>query len=84
MAINQVNTEMHKVVVIFKDNYIGFSSLTMAIGFIEQAYLGEDYTKVMNRIATALSDDKDEDLQIFDIATYADLFMDEDEDGDDE
>lgn len=81
-----INTEVHNVVVIFEGVEYGFTGLAAAVAFIEQQYAGvKDYTKVFNQIATALSDDKDDHLQIFDVDSYSDLFLvEDDEDNEDD
>lgn len=78
----KINPDVHKIVVVWGSNTFGFVTLATAIGFIEQQSVGvNDYSKLVTSIATAMSDDKDDDLQIFDIESYVDLFMDdEDED----
>ncbi len=81
---SKVNPQVHSVVVVIEGDATGFISLHRAIRFIEETYLGEQAVKIFNAIATAMSDDKEDDFQIFDIDTYADLFMDEDEAEDDE
>lgn len=80
MSVTIVNPEMHKFVLAKGDSTIGFSNLTMLVATVEQFYLGEDGSKILARISEAMSDDKGDDLQIFDIDTYVDLFMDNDED----
>lgn len=85
MNINTtVNSNLHKIVVVLEGNALGFTSLGTAVSFLEEVYCGEETSKLFNAIATAMSDDKADDLQIFDIETYADLFMDDvdDEDAD--
>ncbi|MFE1915007.1 hypothetical protein [Streptomyces anandii] len=80
-----INTEVHNVVVIFEGVEYGFTGLAAAVAFIEQQYAGvKDKTKVFNQIATAISDDKADNLQIFDVDSYSDLFMDEDENEDED
>lgn len=75
-----VNRNLDKVVVVIDGTEFGFTTLSAAISFTEEQLKGEkDYNKVINSIATALSDDKEDDLQIFDIDTYAELFLDDEE-----
>lgn len=77
-----VNRDFHKVVVVVEGEAYGFSNLSTAVLFIEEINKGADYSKVFDQVATALSDDKEDSLQVFDIDIYADLFLDEDDEDD--
>lgn len=80
-----INVDVHKVVVVFEGTEFGFTSLAASIGFIEQQYAGvKDYNKVLNVIATAMSDDKADNVQIYDIEMYSDLFIDDEDDEDED
>lgn len=79
--IFEVNVNVHKVVVVLDEKAYGFTALYSAILFIEEISKGEDVSKLFNAITIALGDDKaDGKFQIYDIETFADLFMDDDED----
>lgn len=84
MSINfntTVDPNKHKIVVVICGSAFGFGSIAGAISFVEEAYATSEPVKLFNAIAIALSDDKEDDFQIFDIETYSDLFIDdEDED----
>ena len=75
----EINPNFHKAVVIIEGNAYGFTQLHYAISFVEEINKGEDFSKLFNTIATALGDDKEDGVQIYDIDTYADLFMEDDD-----
>lgn len=79
MINTTVNPEVHHVVVIIDGNHLGFTGLSSAVTFVEEIYAGEQPNKLYNAVVTALSDDKEDGFQIYDINTYVDLFMDDEE-----
>ncbi len=75
-----VNLQVHKIVVMLDDNACGFTSLSSAIQFIEEAYAGQDYSKIYTEIELGINDPANSDLKIYDIDTYADTFIEDEED----
>lgn len=78
----EINTNLHKTVVVLEGNAYGFTALHLAIQFVEEINAGENFAKLFNKVATALGDEKEDGVQIYDIDTFADLFMDDDSEDD--
>jgi len=79
-----VNPSEHNFVVVVEGKAFGFKFFHQLAIFIEGLTAGQDQSKVFNAIATAMSDDKEDDFQIYPIDIYVDLFMDEEEDATDD
>lgn len=79
-----VNPDVHTIVVIIEDTHLGFTALSKAVLFIEEVYSSEEAAKLFNLIATAMSDDKDDNFKIFSMEEYVDLYLDEDSTDEDE
>lgn len=80
MATNMVNPQEHKFVVVLDGNAFGFTTTAAAVSFIEEISAGRDASKLLIAIATAMGDGKGEDFGIYDIESYVDLFMDDEDD----